>query len=472
MVNRILIRIKVVQMLYAYLLTRTEFKILENPDVSSPDKKFAYSVYVDLLLILLELTSHNTAEPTKKSTLVIDRKLAASAVGASISKDSTLKDIILKGNHTLKELMPVVQHLHDRITASAIFKEFSRKRKTDLENEIELWTVLFKSTIETDPELIKKFKAMPGYTGTGLEMGVDMVVSTLRSFYETRDGYRTALKSLQASLDKAHSLYVSIFVLIVRLTEARERQLENAKSKYLATAEDKNPNTRFIDNSFAAYLAENEDLKTLIKKYGIDWTDDFGLLDSLLASITSSGIYKDYMSAPSTDWEKDCEFWRQIMKNVVFQSDDFEDALESESVYWNDDLHIIGTFALKTIRQASLSESHSVDFLPQFKDEEDSRFGAELFETAVNNRDQYVALIDKYVDTENWDSDRLVFMDTVIMICAISEIIKFPNIPLAVSLNEYIDIANLYSSAKSGQFINGILFSVVEHLKSEGIIQK
>lgn len=472
MVNRILIRIKVVQMLYAYLLTRSEFKIETEPDLSSADKKFAYTAYVDLLMLLLELTGHNSENLNRSTKYHIDKKLKDSSIGVILAADSDIKNFVFKKNHDAPALASLIQPLHDEIIKSSVYREFAAKRKKDLEDEVRMWSVLLESTIARNEELMAAIRQLPGFTSKGFDMAVEKVIDTLKSYYGARAGYYNALKSLENSLTQAHKLYLSMFVLIVRLTKAREDQLEAAKSKFLATADDKNPNTRFIDNAFAAALAQSPQLQAFIKEYAIDWTDDFTLLTTLLEAIVKSPIYQEYMQAPHTDWEKDCEFWRQIMKSVVFQSDELIEALENESVYWNDDLHIIGTFVLKSIRSDAQDPAHALRFLPQFKDEEDSRFGAELFQYSIKNRDLYLSYINMFVNTSNWDSDRIAFMDSVIMICAIAEIINFPNIPLPVSLNEYIDIANIYSSSKSGQFINGLLFSVVEHLKAEGIVVK
>lgn len=459
-------------MLYAYLLTRTEFKIETNPDVSSSDRRFASEAYVDLLMLLLELTAHNSTNLNKKSDYFIDKKLAGSAVGEALATNTDVKELVFKASHHLGAFRPVIQSLHDRIVETSVYKEYKRRRKHELEDEIEMWVTLLQTTIARDAELVAAMRKIDGYSNVGWDMAVDMVIDTLHSYYGARAGYYLALKNLENSLAKSHALYMSLFVLIVRLTSARERQIETAKTKYLATPEDKNPNMRFVENSFARALAENEEVANAVKNYGISWTDDYSLLESLLEIIKKSQIYQDYMSAPSTDWEKDCDFWRQILKVVVFQSDDLVEALERESVYWNDDLHIIGTFVLKTLRIDSTNPDGHLEFLPQYKDSEDARFGAELFELAVRNRDTYYGYIDRFVDASNWESDRLAFMDSVIMICAIAEIVNYPNVPVAVSLNEYIDIANMYSSAKSGHFINGVLYSVVEYLKSEGIINK
>jgi len=464
---------KVVQMLYAYLLTRTEFRIDTDPDLSTADKKFAHRAYVDLILVMLEVTGHNTTNLNLRGRLDIDKKMASSQIGQALAADTAVKEIVFKGNHDVVALDSVLQGLHDRLADSAVYKEYRRKRKTDLSDEVALWTVLFESTIANDSSLIAVFRTLPGYTAVGYRMAIAKVVETLNSYYSARGGYTTAVKNLETALDKSYELYLAMFGLIVDLTHARETQIEAAKAKYLATSEDKNPNMRFVENAFAVALAESAELEDLRKKYGIvSWGDDYVLMTSLLELITQSPIYAEYMSAASTDWNNDCEFWRRILKSVIFPSDDLNEALENRSVYWNDDLQITGTFVLKTIRQAAQSENHAIDFLPQYKDDEDACYGVELFERAVANRELYHGYIERFVDRTHWDADRLAFMDSVIMIAAIAEIINYPNIPLAVTMNEYVEIANAYSSPKSGAFINGLLFNVVELLRDEGIIVK
>lgn len=471
MVNRILIRIKVVQMLYAYLLTRTEFKIDTEADVPTADGKFAQTAYITLLSLLLELTGNRTSQ-RRRLNAAADKKLQTSLVGKSLAADAILKELIFKQNVDEIKLAEVADCLREEIAGSAVFAEYKRKRHTELTDEVDLWVTVFQSIFTKNAELQAFMRTLPGYTVRGMQMAVDKVVATLKSFYGARASYYTALKALESSLADAHKLYLSMFVLIVRLTNQRERQLDNARNKFLATAEDKNPNTRFTDNALARSLERSKVLETYIKNYGIGWTDDFELLDRLLESIMNSQVYHEYMEAPFTDWEKDCEFWRQVMRQIIFQSDDLKEAIEHESVYWNDDLHIIGTFVLKTIRAASLRPDTEIEFLDQYKDEEDSHFGATLFEIAVTHRDEYMEYIMKFINTQNWDTDRIAFMDMVLMLCAVTEIINFPNIPLPVSLNEYIDIANSYSTAKSGQFINGVLYSVVTYLKENNIIFK
>lgn len=159
------------------------------------------------------------------------------------------------------------------------------------------------------------------------------------------------------------------------------------------------------------------------------------------------------------------------MKSIILPDDDLAEVLESKSVYWNDDLDIMGTFALKTLRKFA-SNSDKDPVLPKYKDDEDARFGADLFVNVVEHYDEYRDLVDRYVDNQAWDSERLAFMDVVIMAAAIAEMLNYPQIPIPVTLNEYIEIANSYSTPRSGKFINGVLYSIISHLKEEGKLMR
>ena len=475
MINRILIRIKVVQMLYSYLLTRTDFKIAGRPDEAdiSADRRFAYEVYVDLLLLLLEITGNDThSSPGSVPTVVTDKKMAKSRLGAALAADSTVRSLIAAGNSDIDALRPVAQALHDAVTASEVWKDFSRRRTAGLAEEVAMWLTAIPTVIAKNSELDKVLRDLPGYTGVGYKTGIAMLSDTLQSYNDTRAAYLKAKNDLQDSLDKAYELYVSIFALITELTREQERRIENAKYKHLATAEERNPNTRFINNALAAKIMQSPDIDKFCRDNKISWETDIALVNSLLEAITASAPYKEYMEAPATDYAADCEFWRTVLRTVVFNNDDFNEALEDKSVYWNDDLQIMGTFVLKTIRQVQNDESEPIALLPRYKDEEDAAFGAELFDDTVRNRETYRSYIDRFVNTGNWDPDRLAFMDIVIMMTAISELVNYPKIPLPVTMNEYIEIANSYSTAKSGQFVNGILFNVINQLRSEGKLCK
>lgn len=476
MINRILIRIKVVQMLYAYMLTRSEFRIQNAPETASRDSKYAYSLYTDLLLLMLELSGYNV-QPGKGNEKIVkgvDPKLSSTRMAKALFADNDIKGLILRSSSHISDYDHIAQRLHDAIVDSTAFKDYKRKRSVELSDDVRMWCAVLNTVIANDTALVEILRENPDFTTVGMKKAFAMTSDTLLGYNDTRSAYSSARNDLDRSLDKAYELYNSIFALIIELTRLQSERLEAAKGKYLATPEDLNPNTRFIDNALAMRLERDERLQEYIEANKISWSDDPVLIRSLLDEILKSKFYEEYMAAPSTDFAADCEFWRNALRYVIFESDTFAEALENSSLFWNDDLSIMGTFVLKTIRQISYDPDGSAGgtMLPQYKDEEDSEFGPELFATAVTNFEQYRSYIDRFLNTEQWDSERLAFMDIVVMVCAITELINYPEIPLAVTMNEYVEIANTYSTNRSGQFVNGILFSVANYLREEGIISK
>ena len=470
MIHRILIRIKVVQILYSYLLSRSEFKIDSAPEAPSRDRKFAYAVYLDMLSLIQELSGIRTNNPARSLPAIdVHPKFRSNRVGRALADNPDLKSITFREIADLNSFGPILQSLADTLAKSSAFTDYARKRSHTLDDDVKLWTVLLETVILKNPDVQSLLRKNPDFSLTGLHHGVMQTVDTLKAYNDARAMYLKAKNELETSLAKAYELYFAIFQLIVELTHEEEERIETAKAKYLATAEELNPNLRFVENRFARYLADNEELRKVVDDKKITWTDSVSLLKNLLGLITQSDIYADYMARETTTWQDDCDFWRSILKNVVMPSDALAEDLENKSIFWNDDIVTMGTFALKTIRRFATDDK--VSFLPQYKDEEDAEFGARLFTLAVENRDTYREYIDKFINPD-WDPDRLAFMDIVIMLAAIAEILNFPGIPLPVSLNEYIEIANDYSTHRSGPFINGILYSVASMLSDEGLLRK
>ena len=299
------------------------------------------------------------------------------------------------------------------------------------------------------------------------------VVQMVYSYLLTKEGrtIKDAKKELEKSLDKAYELYISLLVLMIDLTDYHDRKLDMAKHKYLPTEHDMNPNTRFADNRFIAKLRENEDLQAYLKENPISWQDDIIFMKLMHDKIVNSTVYKEYMEAPVCSFVDDCDFWKDIMKKVIFVDDDLLEILESKSVYWNDDLNVMGTFVLKTIKQYIASPDQTT-IQPKYKDEEDGEFGERLFDCAVRENEENNSIIDRFVLKEQWDVERIAFMDRVVIGVALSEVKNFDSIPTKVSMNEFIEIGKYYSTPKSGQFINGILNSAINYLKDSGRITK
>ena len=280
----------------------------------------------------------------------------------------------------------------------------------------------------------------------------------------------TAEKELFFSLSKAYDLYNYLLLLMVEITKQAERKINVAKNKLLPTAEELYPNTKFVDNRFIAQLEVNSQLLQFSETQKKTWSNEEEFVKNLCEKIMDSDIYKEYMAAETSSYEEDREVWRKIYKKIIFNNTELDQVLEDQSLYWNDDKEIVDTFVLKTIKRFDEKNGAKQELLPEFKDEEDKDFARRLFRRTILNADYYRHLISE--NTRNWDLDRVAFMDVVIMQIALAEILSFPNIPVSVSLNEYIEIAKLYSTPKSGNFINGTLDGIVKVLQKENKLTK
>lgn len=473
MINRVLIRIKVIQILYSYLLTQSDFHIESAPESESRDKRYAYSLYLDLLLLILRISGFRLAGSEKLVGAISDNKyLSAGKMVRSLFSDVNVRSVIFRRAANSEAFNDAALAIYGKITQSGAYRSYIRTKDLSMKDDVAFWVVIIRTIMEKSPELTEAARKNPDYTIAGYEHAFKMLVSTLEGFSDTRTMFIEARNSLERSLDKARELYFALLLLPIELTRLQARRLDNARHKYLPSPEDLNPDTRFIDNTFVANLEESPEMKEYLKSNPISWDNGSETLKLLLDKVLQSDIYADYMAAPAVSYEDDCDFWRSIIKNVILPSDILAEAIESESVYWNDDLDIIGTFVIKTIKRASADSATPITLLPKFKDDEDARFGGELFVDTVENYGTYRSYIDKFINEKQWDPERLAFMDVIIMCTAISELLNFPSIPVPVTMNEYIEIANCYSTSKSGQFINGILFSVINYLKKEGKLLK
>jgi N utilization substance protein B len=297
------------------------------------------------------------------------------------------------------------------------------------------------------------------------------VLQIVYSFYQCGDGnLKTSEKELLFSLKKSYDLYHYLLVLLIDITRLYERIIDNRKHRIMPSEEDMHPNTRLVDNRFIKQLSQNEGLAQYVAEHKLSWDNDPGFVRNLLDILLASDMYANYIQDTGDSYKTDREFWRAFFRKYICGNEMVEHYLEDKSIYWNDDIDIVETFTLKTIKQFDEASESKQPLLPMFKDEEDREFALKLFRQTLLHGDEYRKRIDKHI--KNWETERIAHMDLLIMQVALAEITSFPSIPINVSLNEYIDAAKYYSTPKSGIFINGILDSIVNELKKEKVLLK
>ena len=296
------------------------------------------------------------------------------------------------------------------------------------------------------------------------------VVQLTYAYYQNGNkNIDTAEKELFFSLSKAYDLYNYLLLLIVAITREERHRVDIAIQR-AQREETELPSQKFVYNKFALQLEVNKMLHDFVVAQKLSWDDDIEFIRKVCNQIESSELYTNYMSSESDDYETDRELWRKLYKQLIQNNTDLDALLEEKSLYWNDDREVIDTFVLKTIKRFSPDKESGQELLPEYKDEEDKDFARRLFRATILNADRYQQYMSEA--SRNWDFSRLAYMDVVIMQIAIAEMLIFPNIPVSVTINEYVDLAKLYSTPKSGGYINGMLDSIARYFVNNGLMMK
>jgi N utilization substance protein B len=278
-----------------------------------------------------------------------------------------------------------------------------------------------------------------------------------------------AEKELLFSLSKAYDLYIFLLALIVAVTKEARHRVEVITARVNREGGEL-PSEKFAYNKFAILLEENRQLNDFLEQQKQTWDNDIEFVRKLLDQIEQTQIYKDFMASDDDSYDAHRELWRRLYKVLVMENADLDALLEEKSLYWNDDKETVDTFVVKTIKRFDPKNAKNQELLPEYKDDEDKEFAQKLFRATILNADQYQHYMSDA--SRNWDFSRLAYMDVVIMQIAIAEMLTFPGIPVSVTINEYVELAKLYSTPKSSGYINGMLDTIARYLNATGKMMK
>ena len=297
------------------------------------------------------------------------------------------------------------------------------------------------------------------------------IVQLMYAYYQNGGkNIDTAEKELLFSLSKAYDLYNYMLLLMVSVSRYAFQQVEHQEHLNKVGHIDAEVSHRFIDNQFTAQLEINKQLLDFVDTKKKSWDNDLDYVKKLYNDIIQSEYYAEYMALETVTYDDDRELWRKLYKNIIMKDERIDDILEEQSLYWNDDREVIDTFVLKTIKRFNPEKGANQELVPEYKDIEDQEFATRLFRRTIMNDEYYRSLIGKCI--KNWEFSRLAYMDVIIMQIAVAELLSFPQIPISVTINEYVEIAKWYSTPKSAGYVNGIIDAVAKMLKKENIITK
>ena len=275
---------------------------------------------------------------------------------------------------------------------------------------------------------------------------------------------------LMFSIGKTYDLYHYLLLLVLEISDIATEKIDQALQKRMPTPEDLNPQRRFIDNQVIAQLRKNLAFKNYISSKKLSWVNSIHIPRLLYNKMIVWAVYEEYMKSENHNYLSDKKLIIKLITELFSNSEELQSSLEEQSIYWNDDMEYISAMIEKTLKKFKTDSGENVPLMPLYKNEEDEEFVKILFRKAILHSKKCSELIDK--NTTNWEVDRIALMDILVMQLAITEILEFPEIPVKVTLNEYIEIAKYYCTSKSSTFVNGILDNVVKEIREKGLFNK
>jgi transcription antitermination protein NusB len=284
------------------------------------------------------------------------------------------------------------------------------------------------------------------------------------------DNLTRAETELMFSIGKTYDLYHYLLLLVLDVADIAGEKIDLALQKRMPTKEDLNPQRWFIDNQVISQLRKNLAFKNYISSKRLSWANYSHVPRLLYNKMISWEVYEEYLNSENHNYQTDKKFIIRLITDLFSNSEDLQSNLEEQSIYWNDDMEYISVMIEKTLKKFKADSGENTLLMDLFKNEEDEEFVKILFRKAILHSKKCSELIDK--NTTNWEVDRIALMDILVMQLAITEILEFPEIPVKVTLNEYIEIAKYYCTSKSSTFVNGILDNIVKEIRGDGQFNK
>lgn len=278
-------------------------------------------------------------------------------------------------------------------------------------------------------------------------------------------------KELFTGIERTYDLYLSLLLVFGELRHVAELVFEERKKKRLPTPEDLNPNRRFVDNPLVLTIAESERLRLECEKRKISWVGHHELFTALYREVQNNEAYQAYMKEASQGFKRDQSFVIQFFSDLIANNEALQEVFETRTIAWMEDLDLAASLVKRTLEQMRATDTADVFMNEIARDpKEDHDFVSMLFRKTIEYGDEHEKAISE--KSSNWESDRIALSDMILMQMALTEVRIFDQIPVKVTMNEYIEIAKAYSTPKSKNFINGVLDKLFIEMKGDGRIRK
>jgi N utilization substance protein B len=276
--------------------------------------------------------------------------------------------------------------------------------------------------------------------------------------------FKHPIETLEKQLDKSRELFIYLIFFLSEVARYAETNAVKRASKNLPSHSDMNVNIKIAGNEFIWALLENKSYQKAIDSDHPEKIIDLTLVKQIYNQLIETPEYKKYITEQSRDKAKEREIIKMIFTQLMLPNDHFINHIEEHFNNWDDDGEMMDQMMITFIQKPATTQ------LDQLMNQDKWDFARNLLRTAIDKKEHCAELIKPKL--KNWDAERIAQLDMILMRMGICELLYFETIPTKVTINEYIDLAKDYSTAQSGQFVNGILDNIHKELTTEGKINK
>lgn len=302
------------------------------------------------------------------------------------------------------------------------------------------------------------------------------VLQALYAYIESGDtNVVGGIKNLLESINKLQELFVWQLSFLVETKRFADDKITDSKHKFIPTYDDLHPNMKYVENRVINAIENNKDFQRKEAAYCINWGGmGSEVVKNYYNIMRDTEEYKAYMADDVDNWDHDKKFLATMIEAYYADLEVLQDFYEEKSIYFCDDYHLVSSMLLKYLSELKkLDVDTKLPTIYKTENDEvnvDEEFVKKLFRETLRNADDFARLIAG--NTNNWEKERICVMDMLIMQMALTELVCFSEIPVKVTMNEYIEISKYFSTPKSKNFVNGLLDRLQKKLTEEGRIEK
>ena len=278
-------------------------------------------------------------------------------------------------------------------------------------------------------------------------------------------------KAMLKAIGKTHELYIYLLHLLPEFRHFISTELELQKSKYIPSETNISQLEKLYKNKLLSGLENADALSAFAKHYKIHWNANHDVFKQLWQITRNFEPFEKYAAIENPGFSDDKKFIIEWLQLIIIESELLNSYIEERYISWEDDQTLVLSTLMKSIDKMKELDPGKAIMLENDDDQKEARqFMVDLFRKTITENQQLEDLLADKV--KNWDVDRIAVSDMLLMKMALCEILYFTSVPVKVSINEYLEMAKLYSTPQSHGFINGILDKVQLDLRKQNKIQK